>query len=109
MPKIKDISDRLVKDPGEYSALSFLVAERSFLIVTSLYFFTLLATVGGFYLSWISTATISMISYHLYSLMLIMMVWFGFAWSEHVVYIHAPGKRWISFAVLSVLAVMALV
>jgi hypothetical protein len=41
-----------------------------------------------------------MISYHLYSLMLITMVWFGFAWSEHVVYIHAPGKRWISFAVL---------
>ncbi len=108
MSKIKDIHDRLIKDPGEYSALSFLVAERSFLIVTSLYFFTLLATVGGFYLSWISTETISMISYHLYSLMLIGMVWFGFAWSEYIVYIHAPGKRWISFIVLGFLSIIAL-
>jgi hypothetical protein len=109
MPKIKDISARLAKDPGEYSALSFLVAERAMLIVTSLYFTTLLTTVGGFYLSWISTQAISMISYHLYSLMLITMVWFGFAWSEHTVYIHAPGKRWISFAVLTVLSIFALV
>jgi hypothetical protein len=108
MPKIKDISDRLVKDPGEYSALSFLVAERTFLIVTSLYFFTLLATVGGFYLPWISTETISMMSYHLYSLMLIAMVWFAFAWTEHVVYIHAPGKRWISFVILVILSVLVL-
>jgi hypothetical protein len=45
MPKIKDISDRLVKDPGEYSALSFLVAERAFLMVTTLYFFSVLGTV----------------------------------------------------------------
>jgi hypothetical protein len=100
MPKIKDISDRLNKDSGEYSALSFLIAERAFLLVTTLYFLTLLATVGGFYLSWLSTTVISMISYHLYSLMIVTMVWFAFAWSEHVVYIHAPHQRWISFVVL---------
>ncbi len=109
MPKIKDIHDRLVKDPGEYSALSFLIAERVFLIVTSLYFFTLLATVGGFYLSWLSTEMFSMMSYQLYSLMIVTMVWFAFAWTEHMVYIHAPERRWISFLVLALLSIVALV
>ena len=42
MPKIKDIHARLTKNPGEYSGFSFLVAERVFLIVTTLYFLTFL-------------------------------------------------------------------
>lgn len=107
MSKIKDIHDRLIKDPGEYSAFSFLVAKRVFLIVTTLYFFSLLMTIGGFYFSLISIEWISMISYHLYSLLLIAFVWFGFAWAEHMVYIHAPGKRVISFMVLVLLSIVA--
>jgi len=108
MLKIKDIHDRLLKDPAEYSGFAFLVAERVFLIVATAYFFSLLGTIGGFYLSWISTATISMLTYHLYSLLIISTVWFGFAWSEYLVYIYAPTRRYLSFAALGFLVIIGI-
>lgn len=76
MSKIKDIQDRLIKNPGEYSEITFLVAERVFLMVIALYFLAFLGTIGGFYLSWLSLSMLSMLSYHLYSLLIITSVWF---------------------------------
>ena len=43
--KIKDISERLHKDPNEYNGIAFLVARRVFIIITALYFTSFLATV----------------------------------------------------------------
>lgn len=42
MSKIKDIHDRLIKDPKEYSGFLFLVSQRVFITTVSLYFFAFL-------------------------------------------------------------------
>lgn len=106
MPKIKEIHDRLIKNPAEYSGFSFLIAMRIFLLVAALYFFTRLMTVGGFYLPFLSLSGVSMLSYHLYSLLIIAMIWFGFAWTEYIGYIYFPSKRWISLGVLLLLSLI---
>lgn len=106
MSKIKDIQARLLKDPREYSGFTFLVAQRAFLLVVTLYFMSLLGTVGGFYTSFLSLKTLSAISFHAYSLTILTAIWFSFAWSEYMVYIYAPNKRWLSFAVLGVTSII---
>lgn len=46
MPKIKDIYDRLIKDPKEYSGFLFLVSQRLFVTIVTLYFLVFLSTIG---------------------------------------------------------------
>jgi len=108
MPKIKDIHNRLLKDPKEYSAIVLLVAERIFLTTTTLYFLSMLGTIGGFYLSWLSQETLSMLTYNLYSLLIVSVIFFGFSWTEHMVFIYAPEKRWISYIALVILLLIGL-
>jgi len=106
MWKIKDIHDRLIKDPKEYSGFLFLVSQRIFISTVLIYFITFLGTIGGFYTSWLSLSHMSMLAFHAYSLMIIGFVWYGFSWAEYLVYIHAPEKRWIAFFVLFLLIIV---
>lgn len=106
MSKIKDIHDRLIKDPKEYSGFLFLVSQRIFIMTVTLYFLTFLGTIGGFYTSWISLSGMSMLAFHLYSLVIIAFVWYGFSWAEYLTYIYVPQKRWIATLVLVFLIII---
>jgi hypothetical protein len=105
MSKIKEIRDRFAKDPKEYSILKFLIARRMFTFVVALYFMTVLFTIGGFYLPGLSIVTLSAAAYHLYSLVVIATIWFGFSWAEYIVAIYIPTQVWIKYAVLIFLTV----
>jgi hypothetical protein len=100
MSKIKEIHDRFAKDSKEYSVLKFLIARRMFTFVVALYFMTVLFTVGGFYLPGLTVTDLSALAYHLYSLVVIATVWFGFSWAEYIVAIYMPTQTWIKYAVL---------
>ena len=76
MIKIKEIHERLVKNPDEYRDIRYLVSKRLFAVSASLYFLVTLFTVGGFYFRFLSLNTLSMLSYHLYSLVVIATVFF---------------------------------
>lgn len=103
MIKIKDIYERLRKDPKEYNELRFLVARRVFIIVVTAYFISLLFTIGGFYIGDIITIPVlSTITYHLYSLLVIAMVWFGFSIAEYLAAVYLPTKPWTAYVAGSV-------
>jgi hypothetical protein len=101
MIKIKDIHERLHKNPKEYTELRFLLARRVFVIIVAAYFTSLLFTVWGFY--WWSILTIPVLStftYHLYSLVIIVSVWFAFSVGEYFAAIYLWGKWWFAYIVL---------
>lgn len=106
--KIKDITERLHKDASEYNGISFLVARRVFILIVALYFTSFLFTIGGFYLPFLSLESISMIHFHLFSLLVIAVVWFGYSFAEYMSYIYAPEKRWIPPGVLTLLGIFGL-
>lgn len=100
MAKIKDIYERLHKDTKEYTELRFLIARRIFIIVTTAYFISLLFTIGGFYIKDLITVPVwSTITYHLYSLLMIAFVWFGFSIGEYFSAIYLPDKRWVAYII----------
>lgn len=112
MIKIKDIYERLQKNPKEYTELRFLVARRVFIVITTVYFTSLLFTIGGFYIGNIITIPVlSTINFHLYSILVIAVVWFAFSIAEYFTAIYFPTKTWFPYvigAVFSVFAALAL-
>lgn len=103
MPKIKEIHDRLIKNPSEYTNIRFLVAKRVFITIATLYFLSFLFTVWGYYFWFITIDTLSLITYHLYSLLIIGFVWFWFSIAEYVVALYAPHHNWVPYFVLCIL------
>ncbi len=98
MAKIKDIYDRLKKDQKEYTELRFLIARRVFMVIVSMYFISLLFTIWGFYIGdIINLSLLSTISFHLYSILVIAVVWFGFSIAEYFVAVYLPGKDIITY------------
>lgn len=95
MIKIKEIHAQLIKNPDEYRDIKYLVSKRIFAIVVSLYLLATLFTVGGFYFWFFSIHTLSMISYHLYSLVIIATIFFWYNILENIVSIYVPEKRWV--------------
>ena len=106
MIKIKDIHERVHKNPQEYNELRFLIARRIFIIIVAAYFTSLLFTIWGFY-GWtiISIQTLSLITFHLYSLLIIVTVWFAFSVGEYFAAIYMPGKGWFAYIILAFFAV----
>ncbi len=48
MGKIKDIHERLIKNPAEFTEIRLLVAKRTLAFFIAFYFVSLLFTIGGF-------------------------------------------------------------
>lgn len=103
MSKIKDIYERIHKNPSEYTDMRFIVARRVFITITAMYFTSFLFTVWGYYFSWLDLKTLSMITFHLYSFLVISVVWFGFSISEYFITIYYPKHNWVPYLVLCVL------
>lgn len=84
MSKIKEIHERLVKNPEEYASIRFSVARQIFSINVALYFLVYLFTVGGFYFWPITLDHLAVFRYHLYTLLIISVVFFGYSLVEYL-------------------------
>jgi hypothetical protein len=109
MSKIKDILEKMKSTPREYHDLSLLIAKRIWLLIASLYYLSLLFTVGGFYYGPFSLDVLSLITYHLYSVLVIATVWFGYSLCEYAVAIYVPQQSWLKWAWLGIAIVFSLI
>jgi hypothetical protein len=95
MVKIKDIRERLIKNPGEYIEMKLTVAKRTLALFLFLYYLSLLFTIGGFSFLFVSLDILSSLTFHLYSVLVIVMAWFIFSLVEYGQNIYAPEKSWL--------------
>ncbi len=98
MSKIKDILEKMKASPREYHDLSLLVAKRVWLMIATLYYLSILFTVGGFYYGPITLVYLSMATFHLYSMLVIATAWFGYSLWEYAVALYIPTKpvfKWV--------------
>lgn len=95
MTKIKDIRDRLLKDPKEYTEIRLLVAKRTLAFFIALYYSAFLFTIGGFSFGPFDISTLSQITYHTYTILVIMMAWFLYELTVYAVHIYMDDKRWL--------------
>ena len=102
MLKIKDIRERLIKNPSEYLEIQLLVAKRTLAFSLLLYYVALLFTIGGFSFSFlgifVSLQFLSALTFHLYSVLAIVIAWFIFSLVEYIQNIYYPNKIWMKYA-----------
>lgn len=95
MVKIKDIQERLVKNPGEYLEIKLTIAKRTLAFFLFLYYSAFLFTIGGFSFFIISLDVLAALTFHLYSVLVIVMAWFIFSLIEYIQNIYMPEKSWL--------------
>lgn len=95
MEKIKEILTRLRHNEQEYNTIRFSVAKRLFTLIASLYLLARLFTVGGFYFGGLTLTDLSLLTYHLYSLLVIATMFFGYAIIEYFAITSFPHKKYI--------------
>lgn len=100
MVKIKDIRDRLYKDPTEYTEIRLLIAKRTLAFFIALYYTSLLFTIWGFSFFVFDIYTLSQITYHIYTVLVIMMAWFFYELVVYGVHVYADNQRWLIVAAL---------
>ncbi|PID84419.1 hypothetical protein CSB09_01260 [Candidatus Gracilibacteria bacterium] len=92
MPKIKSILERIKQSPKEIIEMRFQFARYIFGIVVFAYFFVYLMNVGGFYWGYFTLDRLAIITYHLYSLVIITTFWFAYASIEYIILTHTSLK-----------------
>ena len=95
MTKIKDIRDRLFKDPNEYTEIRLLIAKRTLAFFIALYYTSLLFTIGGYSFFIFDIPTLSLITFHIYTVLVIMMAWFFYELVVYGVHVYADNQRWL--------------
>lgn len=95
MSKIKDIIEKMKANGTEYLDLRLLVAKRVWLIVASLYYLSFLFTVGGYYFGPISIEQLSMLTFNLFSVLVIATVWFFYSLCEYAINVYFPNRHWL--------------
>jgi hypothetical protein len=95
MSKIKEIRDRLLKNPAEYTEIRLLIAKRTLAFFIAFYFSAFLFAIGGFSFGPISLKVLSQISFHAYTTLIIMLGWFFYEFVVYSVHIYADNHRWI--------------
>ncbi len=102
MTKIKDIRERLFKDMSEYTEIRLLIAKRTLAFFIALYYTFFLFTIGGFTFLWIDIVTLSQITFHVYTILVIMMAWFVYELIVYVVHVYADNQRWLIVLALGI-------
>ena len=102
MSKIKDIIEKMGMRGISYPDAQLLVAKRVWLIIVSLYYLSVLFTVGGFYFTisipgftahTVSIAELSLIQFHLYSVLIVATAWFTYALVEYGLKVYLSSYR----------------
>ena len=102
MPKIKEIHDRLLKTPAEYTEIRLLIAKRTLAFFIMFYFTAFLFTIGGFSFGPISLTALSSITFHAYTVLVIMIGWFFYEFSVYMVHVYADDHRWVIILSLAI-------
>jgi len=108
MMKIKDIHERIHKNPDELAYIELGVAKRIFALTASLYFTFFLATIGWFYLSWLSREMMSQITFHMYSIFVIVSLWFWFSLCQYYMTLYSLQKKLFQYILLGVFSIIGL-
>ena len=95
MLKIKDIIENMKLNGTAYHDLNLLISKRVWLTIATLYYFSYLFTVWGFYFGPISLEYIAMITFHLYSVLVIATAWFFYSLCEYGIVVYLPQKKWL--------------
>ena len=95
MVKIKDIRERLMKNPEEYLEIKLTIAKRTLAFFFFLYYTAFLFTVWGFSFFFVTIEMIAALTFHFYSILVIVMAWFLFSLIEYIQYIYFPTRWWI--------------
>lgn len=95
MSKIKQISERFLKNPNEYTEIRLLIAKRTLGFFMAFYFLSFLFTIGGFSFLFISLPTLAEITFHAYTILVIMLGWFFYEFTAYSVHIYAEKYRFI--------------
>lgn len=98
--KIKDIHDRLLKNPQEYIEINFSVAKRIVSFAIMLYFTSLLFTIGGFTFFGLDIGGLAALTQYLYTAMIIVIGWFLFHLTQYGVSVYFPTQGWLRFAAI---------
>lgn len=93
MSKIKDINERLKKNPSEFSEIRLLVAKRTLAFFMAFYFVSLLFAIGGFSFGPFFISTLAQITFHAYSLLVIVIGWFLYEVAVYADQIYFNGKK----------------
>lgn len=95
MSKIKDILEKIRANGNEYHELHLLITKRVWLIIVTLYYTSYLFTVGGYYFSFMTIDNLAMITFHLFSVLVIATAWFFYSLCEYAVNIYMPNRKWL--------------
>ncbi len=101
MPKIKEIGDRLIKNPWEYNEIRFLVAKRTLAFFIMLYFMSFLFTIGGFRIGPVSLEMLGGFVFHVYSILILVIGWFLYELSHYASYVYVGWQKWPIFLMSS--------
>jgi hypothetical protein len=93
MPKIKDIHDRLLKNPVEYTEIRLTVAKRVLGFFMAFYYLSFLFTMGGFSFGPFSLTVLSQITFHAYTILVIIIAWFFYEFIVYVVHLYFPERQ----------------
>jgi sterol desaturase/sphingolipid hydroxylase (fatty acid hydroxylase superfamily) len=102
MSKIKEIHERLLKNPAEYTEIRLLIAKRTVAFFIMLYFTLFLFTIGGFSFGPVSLEMLSEITFHAYTILTIVVGWFLYEFSVYAVHVYLDDHRWVIVACLAV-------
>lgn len=84
MSKIKEIQERFAKSTQEYNEIRFLVAKRTLAFFLMFYYITFLFTIGGFSFGPFSLDVLGALTYHIYTILIIVIGWFLFELAGYV-------------------------
>jgi hypothetical protein len=117
MSKIKEIIEKMGMRGISYPDAQLLVAKRVWLIIVSLYYLSVLFTVGGFYFTisipgiephTVSIAELSLIQFHFYSVLIIATAWFIYALVEYGVKVYFSIHRWFQITAGIILSIVTI-
>lgn len=100
MPKIKDIIERLMKNPAEYTEIRLLVAKRTLAFFLAFYFVSLLFTIGGFTFFGLPLSFLAAITFHAYSILVIVLAWFFYEVTVYASEVYLNSKKWPILAMM---------
>lgn len=98
MLKIKDILENMKLNGTAYHDLNLLISKRVWLTIATLYYFSYLFTVWGFYFGPVSLEYLAMVTFHLYSVLVIATAWFFYSLCEYGIVVYFPQKKWLIIA-----------
>lgn len=107
MSKIKEIASIFAKNPDGYHKLRFLVSEQIFILGFCFYFLAVLFTIGWFEFGPFDKNKLAVITYHLYSLLVVSTGFYAYSLVENFQAKFTPEKKFLSIIALFFIVIIS--